>query len=679
MFLMLANTQIKVYNRVMKVKKIITAAIILVLLSLIVVIYIYFSKTGPTITNKEPKTVLSSDKSTNLHIMKDFAYTHYKKDRILFSIKAKEHLLTADQRSDFKNIEIDVFNDQKEKVYRITAGEGIITQEKELLILRNNVEIINKKGWKILTHVLRYLTEEEKIEIPHKLHITWENENAKGSALQMNYDMKNDFMKLIDNVMITQEKPGNKTELYASTLSIDEKENTAFLQGEPAQVVKNTNRISGSELKIKRNPQSKEIEKVEGQGDVAFLYNASTEKEKQSFKKIEMKGNVLSADFDESGNISNWNVQDNSVLRAHLLGGEKEKQKSICVINAPIIQGIFSEKKNLSSITSQAGASLKIMKQSRKKWNSTTGNSQTIELIFSDKENVSLSKIIFSGKAQLNTDGGSGEAKRIEQNIDDEITSLKGNAHWLNQDLSIKADTISFNKKKNELKALHEGSNPIQTRVLSKNKKILQSNNNDSFIITSDTLEMKKDVIKYEGYVVLASSKYTIYSRTMEFDTKKNTLSADEIKNLKITNQSGNSNYVLKAKSLFYEQKGKKFELKGNVELEESGKGAKIISDKLQLVLDENDDIKEAIAEDKVKIHKGSIEGSCEKALYNIKNDEITLMKSAQISKSSKNKMHGEKLVLNLKDETILASGTDYQRTEIVFQQAETNMEKKEK
>ena len=162
----------------MRFKKVIAALIIISMCAGVVTIYWYFKQTQKTAQTPINKGINLKKIDYNKDQIKDFNYTYFKQGKKCFILKAKEHSLGTDQRSDLKTVDLIVFDEQGKENYTIHAGEGIISNKRDFVLLRAPVEIRNSKGWKVTAWLANYYPEEDRMEIrggPPR--ISWEEKN----------------------------------------------------------------------------------------------------------------------------------------------------------------------------------------------------------------------------------------------------------------------------------------------------------------------------------------------------------------------------------------------------------------------------------------------------------------------------------------------------------------------
>jgi LPS export ABC transporter protein LptC/lipopolysaccharide transport protein LptA len=647
----------------MKVKKILSIIVVSLLIASIAYIYLYFYNTK-RVQIKEETIKIENPNKRNLHIIKDFAYSHYKKNKIVFTLKAKEHFLAEDQRSEFNKVEVEIYNPKGEKEYLITAEEGILPKDKDFVLLRNKVLIKSSKGWEVKTHAIKYDTNEEKLEFPHNCDIKWKEEELTGRANSINYFSKARYLELIGNVILSQIK-NELIKIKADYIMINEGENSILIKGEPAKVFHDNGVIRAAEFFITRDAGSKSFKSLTATSDVVFLYRSREEFSKGKLNNIKAMGNHLEANFDNYNHINSWRLSEDAAIRAVFYGDDQKVSDMVCAIRAPTIKGNY-ENGILKELEAGEKIIFKFIKHPINLNNSVFGYAKQIKIKISEQLDNALNEVILNDESELVFGDNKGKASRIEYDFKNERATLIGNASWKTPELLIKAYKIYFDNIKNELNASENADKLVQTTIVSHKKKIFQKNDKKPINLLSENVDVKGGTAKFSKKVILSSSKYVMHADEIMFDFDKEEMAANKIDNFQIVSDN-NEDYYLKADKMNYSNEKSLFNFTGDIYFKNISEGAVIKADKLKLNVDENGIIKNIIAEGNVSISKGSVNGECKKAFYNINSEEIKMEGSSNVSKDGKNKIQGEQLVLDVRNETIVAYGDKYKRVEGLY------------
>ena len=641
----------------------------------IVTIYWYFKQTQKTAQTPINKGINLKKIDYNKDQIKDFNYTYFKQGKKCFILKAKEHSLGTDQRSDLKTVDLIVFDEQGKENYTIHAGEGIISNKRDFVLLRAPVEIRNSKGWKVITWLANYYPEEDRMEIrggPPR--ISWEEKKAKGRATKINYYPKKDLIELIDKVELSQEKGEDILKISGSYLSINEQENRTIIKGEPAEVSNREDRIIGKEIEIINFAKSQELEEVNVTGEAKLFHKVQELDAQQSLKSLSVQGGKINACFAPAGNMSGWSVAEGVNLNTISADPKDAQEKSSSTINAPYVEGIYNEKGNLTKMISHNGAVFQWVKVPYKINKPVEAQANTITIVFFEGKEQQIDKFLFEGNVLIKSKNGEGKARRVEFDKTEESYDLSGNAQWQTKDLSIKADKIKYNRTRDELSASNDGQKLIETQLFSKEKSLFAGNNSQNSIVLSKILTMSKGEIQFKDKVILTNKSVIIYTDLLKINKTHTQIYAEPVKDLKIMNEKADAaSYIIKSEKMNYLKNKGEFDFQGTVEMRTIADNLKISSQKLKAYVDDNNTLKKAFAEENVKLVKNKIAGISKKAEYSIKSNEVILMDSAELVDSDNNKLKGDMLKLNLNDDRIMMAGKGFSRTESTyFKQPET-------
>ena len=639
----------------MKVKRIISAIVVLILVAAIIAIYLHFYSIRRAEVFKEEAIHSYIKRDAGLHIIKDFSYNHYKKGKLLFSLKAKEHFLAEDQRSEFKDVKVIVYDVRGNQTYVVFAKEGILPKNRDTVILRSKAEVRSNEGWEIKTHSLIYKTDEEKLELPHHCDFEWKEEELSGKSDKMNYYPSDHILELVGKVMLKKKK-GQPIKIIADYIAIREKENEILIRGNPAKIMQSLSIVKGEEFIITRIPLTKSFRDLEAERRVFFFYKIRAEDYvEKGLKNIKSMGNGLRVKFDNLNNITSWNLYNNAIIRATFFGYNKDVNDTVCILKAPSINGVYDERGKLEAIEASDKVLFKLVNHPVKLKKSVNGYSNVIKISLNEGEDKFLSKIEFEGKAELTTADGVGRAKRIEHDIKGERTILKGDSSWTTKELVIQADEIDYNGINGDLKALKKNKELIRTMILSNKKGVLRVDRSNPITIFSENVYIKDDVAKFIGEVSLLSADYVIYASEIEFYTNKEMMIANKINDFHTLGENKDEHYFLKSNKLIYEKAKKEFRFLSNIYMKALKSGLIIQAGEMSIMTDNIDNIKKISMADKVIIKKGQIDGLCDKASYEIEAEEIIMEGKSSLSKVGKNKIQGDKLILDTKKESVVA------------------------
>lgn len=651
----------------MKTKRIISVIIILILVSAIILIYAHFYSIKKAEVSKEEAVHSEIKRNAGLHIIKDFSYNHYKRGKLLFSLKAKEHFLAEDQRSEFKDVSVIVYDASGNQNYNVSAKEGILPKGRNFVILRNRAEVSSNQGWEIKTHALTYTTDEEKLEFPHHCNFEWEKENLRGKSDKMNYYPKKHILELAGKVMLVRKKEQPIT-INADYIVIREKGNEILIRGNPAKILQPLSFIKGNEFIITRIQSTKSFKDLRAEGGVFFFYRREgRESIEKELNNIKAKGNSLVVNFDNLNNITSWDLYNNAIIRVTFFGDKKDVKDTVCILKAPSIKGIYDERGKLQTIEASDKVLFKLVNHLVNLRKSLNGYSKAIKININEGEDKFVSKIDFGGGAELTTADGTGRANRIEHILKEERTILRGEASWATKELVIQADEINYDGANSSLKALKKDNELIRTMILSNKKGVLRVDHFNPITILSEEVYIRDDVARFVGEVSLLSAYYAIHAGEIEFYSNKEIMIANKISDFHTLGDNKDENYFLKADKLIYEKGKKEFRFSSNIYMRALKSNLTIQSGKMSIMTDNSDNIEKILMNDKVMIKKGQIDGVCEKASYEVEAEEIIMEGRSSLSKAGKNKIQGDKLILDTKKETVVAIGNNYKRVEGLY------------
>ncbi len=301
----------------MNYKKLIANLIIFVILAGISIFY-YKIKEKHQKTFRVVKTSPehSFTKKIDVHKMENFVYDHYRKDKKLFTLSAKFHIMLENQRSEMEIINIIIYDDKGKKSYEINAEKGFITKDRDLIVLWRNVYIKNIKGWEIKTSQVKYFPKEEILYLPVKSFITWEEKNIKGKAQSMKYYPKRKELEFIGSVSLTQNKDNNIIEIMGEHLILNEQNDNGILEGNPAKIRNNQSKIFGNKIIFNFYSDERTIKSADIYEDVLLIYSKEEVEEGSDERNIRAVGNTMKLEFDKEGRINSWSLYGNAEVKA---------------------------------------------------------------------------------------------------------------------------------------------------------------------------------------------------------------------------------------------------------------------------------------------------------------------------------------------------------------------------
>ncbi len=289
-----------------------------------------------------------------------------------------------------------------------------------------------------------------------------------------------------------------------------------------------------------------------------------------------------------------------------------------------------------------------------------------------DKEKSFSPKLVsFEGDVEITEKDNQGLSNSAVFYLNENKLVLTKDATWINPDLKIKADNFDIYFDEKKVKAQNDNEKAVETFLLS--DKISFTKNRKNSYISSKSLEIIGEKIKFNGNVFFSNNTYILFSDDMEADNEKGEIVANNLKELKIMKNANkeekNDFYLIKAGRMNFFRKENRFQFTGKTEFRDAIEGIKIMSEKINLQINDKDEITKALAEGAVSLFKEKINGKSAKAEYKIKENLILLMDAAELTDAENNKLKGEFLTLNLKDDKIKAIGKGYQRTESLYYQ----------
>lgn len=104
-----------------------------------------------------------------------------------------------------KGVKLDFFNDALQTTSKLTARYGIYYTQKEEMMVRDNVEIINIKGEKLDTEELTWKRKDEKIYSDKFVRITTPDEIIYGTGFEAKQDFSDYVIKNISGTVQVKE------------------------------------------------------------------------------------------------------------------------------------------------------------------------------------------------------------------------------------------------------------------------------------------------------------------------------------------------------------------------------------------------------------------------------------------------------------------------------------------
>jgi len=565
-------------------------------------------------------------------------------------------------------INIIVYDDKGEKSYEINAEKGFITRDRDLIVLWRNVNIKNIKGWQIKTNQMKYFPKEEILDLPVKSLLTWEEKHIRGKAQSIKYYPKRKELEFINSVSLRQNKDNNIIEIMGEHLILNEQNDNGILEGKPAKIKNNQNKIFGNKIIFSFYSDERTIKDADVYEDVLLIYSKEEGEESSDERNIRAVGNAMKLEFDKAGKINSWSLYGNAEVKASEV---KENKPLKYILRSANIEGKYKEAAALSEIISPEAGILFLRDFSIEPPRIIEAKAKEISIAIDSEKSFSPKLVSFKGDVEITEKDNQGLSNSAVLYLNENKLVLKKDATWINPDLKIKADNFDIYFDEKKVKAHNDNEKPLETFLLS--NKISFAKNRKNSYISSKSLEIIGEKIKFSGSVFFSNNTYILFSDGMEADNEKGEIIANDLKELKIMKDADkgekNSFYLLKAEKMNFFRKENRFQFAGKTEFRDTNEGIKIMSERITLEINDKDEITKALAEGAVSLFREKINGKSAKAEYKINEDLILLMDAAELTDAENNKLKGEFLTLNLKDDKIRAIGKGYQRTESLYYQ----------
>ena len=649
--------------RLIRALRVAIPALLLVLIAIPAVNY--FSR-----RNAEPPSRPARQLPTDLAVRTEgFTLSRTEGGKTLFTVRAKTNLGFKDNRNMLEDVDVIVYGESEtDSAKRIRSKYCSYDEQSQDFRFEGDVDVQLDEQTTFRTQALTYNHQSRSVVSSEPATI--EQPGAmSGRANSLEYGLETGLLKLAGNVNV---QTGTKTSLEADSAVFQQKENWATVSGD-VLIKSETGWIRGQSGRAdleagSYNPRMIVVEggvTAESQGEVPVPWKLRAGRLEAdispagSAERVRARGNVeverftgdgrqlmtggeMDATLDPSGKVTLVEARqaarmifgtdrslESSSIWSNAAGAIATTGDSILRLGDSVIEG--------RQFTIQQGdvVTFKTNERANLRSGARSTTADRTEGRFDSRTN-SLTELVQSGDFRFSEGERQGRAQNARFEAGGTIVTLEGSALVTDKEMRLEAAQIRLNQKES-------------TFVAIRNVKTVSRNAAEPVLVTSGRAEGSADSFVYTENVQLWRGAAYIKAARLQASTRDNSLHAEGRVQSTIEGVRATSD------KLDYDDGSRIAHYTGNVRAQKQDMILETRDMKARL---RDKDVERIVATGGVVVTQGDRRGTGEVAVYESATESVTLTgESATVSSREQGTVHGTRLVMNTKGDSLAAEG----------------------